>query len=79
MMLTPRLAKTRTRNDLFENKEKAFLKANFSTAFSLGGVCGNAKQNRPYIIDIIPENFRASANLAVTPGTSSPDKKGGIS
>ena len=27
----------------------------------------------------IPENLRASANLAVTPGTSSPEIKGGIS
>ena len=55
-MLTPRLAKTSTKNDLFENKEKAFLKANFSTASALGGVWGNTKQNRPYIIEIIPEN-----------------------
>ena len=57
----------------------AFLKARFSTASAFGGVFGNRKQNAPYIKEIIPENLRASAKRAVTPGTSSPDKNGGIS
>ncbi|CUV10316.1 hypothetical protein MGWOODY_Mmi1596 [hydrothermal vent metagenome] len=37
------------------------------------------KQKTPYEMEIIAENFKASAKRAVTLGTSGPEKNGGIS
>ena len=38
---------TNIANEDFLNNSNAFLKANYSTASRLGGVCGNRKQNAP--------------------------------